>query len=262
MAPSEEYNLTVNPSSLVVYPGAYSTAVISVRSLGSFTGTVELNPYPNYDLQEGLSASVNPFMIQVPPGGTATSTLNVSATPSTPSRIYTVTLIVEVYPYENETVTISVAGFTMSSSSQMSEIVAGSSAILPVSITSYFGFEGSVHLDATISNPGPEVSLEASTLDLENGGTNTTRVHVHVPPLQYSYRDGMYGVFINATSGKLSELFTLWFIIPANSSTLFVALALIAIGIVVVAVVLLIIGRRRRHKLSMAVNKDESFSQS
>jgi hypothetical protein len=71
----------------------------------------------------------------------------------------------------------------------------------------------------------------------------------------------MYGVFINATSGKLSELFTLWFIIPANGSTLFVPVALIATAIVVVAVVFLMIRRRGPHKLSMVVNENESFSQ-
>lgn len=255
LAPSKEYNLTVSPSSLIVYPGTFSTAMIEVTSLGSFNGTVELNPYPNYQLGMGLSASVNPFMIFVPRNGTETSTLNVSATPSTPSGIYSVTMIVEAYPYYNETVNISVAGFATRSNSQNSNIVPGSSAALPISITSYFGFQGIVHFKATTSNPGPEISLEPSTVDLESGGTNTTYVHVQVPLALYSFREGIYGVYVNATSGKLSELFTLWFITPAKSLDLTVPLAFVVSILVAVTAVVLTITWRKTHKSSMAGNE-------
>src|SRR6266568_369716 len=140
---------TVNPSSVIVVPGTFSTAVVDVRSLGSFNGTVELNPIPNYQLDKGLSASVNPYVLHVPPNGTASSTLNVSATPSTPLGSYTVTMLVEAYPYQNETVNISVAGFTLSSSSHGSEIVPGSSDTFTVSIASFLGFTGIIHFTVT-----------------------------------------------------------------------------------------------------------------
>ncbi len=258
--PSAEYNLTVNPSSVIVVPGTFSTAVVDVRSLGSFNGTVELNPIPNYQLDKGLSASVNPYVLHVPPNGTASSTLNVSATPSTPLGSYTVTMLVEAYPYQNETVNISVAGFTMSSSSHGSEIVPGSSDTFTVSIASFLGFTGIIHFTVTSDSSGPEVSVEPTTLALESQGTNTTIVHVHVPGSLYSFQEGYWGVYLNATSGKLSELFNFYIITPPLKVDLSIPLALGASVLVAAAVALYTIKWRKAHKSSIGRNDTPSVS--
>lgn len=250
---NEPYNLTVRPSFIIVYPGGFSTATVEVRSLGGFNGTVGLNPYPNYDLQEGFSASIDPYLVYVPPGGSANSTLTLTAGPSTPSGYYLVTMIGEAPPYVKENVTISVAGFAIDSGVQMSQLALGSSTALPISITSAFGFEGVVHFTVTTFNDGLQASLETSVLELQNGGTNTTYVDVTVPLSLYSFREGIYGVYVYGRSGNFSEELTLWITTPANSPSYIVPL--IATFIVIgVTTALVMIGWRRSHMLAMSGN--------
>ncbi len=221
--PNGDVNLTVDPLSLVVYRGSSQTSEVVVGSLGGFNGTVSLNPIPNFALDMGLSASVSPFRLTVLSNGKALSTLNVSATPSTPFGSYTVTMLVSGYGLDhNETVNVTVPGFRMDSFSRISTIQQGSSAFFTVTITSLLRFRDLISFGVNAYSSGAEVSVSPSTVRLASGGTNSTVVKVYIPPSLYSYREGVYAIDLIASSNGTSDDFRLSVITPGTATNLLV----------------------------------------
>src|SRR5437867_1949487 len=101
----DDFNMTVNPQSLAMHPSSSATSTVEVRSLGSFSGPVSFivapppasppvpsTASPSYLATTGFSASMRQFLLDVPPGGYATSILTISANASTPFGTYKIIL--------------------------------------------------------------------------------------------------------------------------------------------------------------------------
>jgi uncharacterized membrane protein len=148
------FALTANPSTLTLTQGGQATSIITLSSLGGWTGTTGLSANCT-----GLACGLNPSSLQLlNPTSTAQSTLTVSAPSTILPGQYTVN-IAETNPMpapnytQRTSLTIIVTGpdFTISANPQALTFTPGVAAALPttVTLTSLNGFSG--YINATVS---------------------------------------------------------------------------------------------------------------
>jgi LPXTG-motif cell wall-anchored protein len=91
-AQNPDFSISANPTTLCVNPGIDGTSVITISSLGGFSGTVNLgaNISPNYS--NGPTLSSIPSSVDLTGGQAIPLSLGVSTTQSTPIYAYTITV--------------------------------------------------------------------------------------------------------------------------------------------------------------------------
>jgi len=91
-AQNSDFAVSANPVTLCVNPGIDAQSVVSISSIGSFSGTVNLsdNVSPSYSNAPALSSI--PSSVTLSAGQTVPITLGVSTTTSTPLYTYTITV--------------------------------------------------------------------------------------------------------------------------------------------------------------------------
>jgi subtilase family serine protease len=206
------YALTITGTSgtltatATLYMGVYvPTFTLSVPGIGfevgqgsSATGTVTVNP------QNGFTSAVNLAVSGLPNGATASfspnpttgsSTMTVTASPTTPVGLYTFTY---TGTSGNQTVTtegtLSVqAPFFVIGGGGAGKVIQGSSTSIPLQVQPYLGFTGSVYFSipglpaGVTASFSPNPTTTSSTLTITAGSS---------APL------GVYGLAITGTSGS------------------------------------------------------------
>ncbi len=87
--PTPDFTVSANLVSLSLPQGTTGMSVITLTSLGNFSGTVSLSAFSS---PVGLPLFVNPSLITLPPGGAVSSLLTMPTTSNTPPGNYTVTV--------------------------------------------------------------------------------------------------------------------------------------------------------------------------
>jgi hypothetical protein len=249
---SVDFNLTVSPLSISVYRGTSVTSTVEVSSLGGFSGTVSLNTITKSLLTTGISSSVSPNSLDVSSIRYAMSILNISAAPSAGSAYYNVTVLAYSGSLmHNETVSVSIPWFAIDAYGiNYVEIGPGSSANVPVQISSVLGFTGVVYFTANSYRSGIDVSISPSAVELADGRVNETVVKLSVPYWLYSSNEGIYEVELNATGHDVSNVFTILVGIPPPGLGFYIPyLILTAIALAAVVALLYKIGKKHHNSL-------------
>ena len=196
--PVPDFTVSVNPVSFSVVEGSSYPTQVSIRSLGGFTGSVSLTSGIIPILTNGPTATANPSSVVLSSGGTASSTLTISTTSSTPINAgynFTVTassgtLFHTAYgfftvvsggsgPYYS--VTASPASLTVQNGSSVSSTIMVGSLNGFHTYTACPSYWGILQISSQVSPQvasGPTVSFNPSCLTLKAGGTNSSAMTV------------------------------------------------------------------------------------
>ena len=212
-ANNPDFSIGATPPSSSVIQGGLATFIVSLNSLNSFAGSVNLNASLS-SRPINLTLAMNPNSVSLLTGS-GTSTLTVSTPATIPVGTYTlkingtsgrlfhsVSTFVQVgkSPLADFLVSASPASLTLSS---------GSSGSSTLTFTSQGGFNGVINLSATITPNGtnsPTLSLNPSTVTLLSGGTSSAVLTMstvsNTPRTNYT-------VVVLATSGSISNTVSL-----------------------------------------------------
>jgi len=91
-AQTSDFTLSATPSNLCVNPGVNAVSSISVQSVGSFAGTVNLGDSIGPAVTDGPTLSPIPSSVTLASGQTISFNLTISTTTSTPPYLYTITV--------------------------------------------------------------------------------------------------------------------------------------------------------------------------
>ncbi|MFI5303710.1 MAG: beta strand repeat-containing protein, partial [Nitrospiria bacterium] len=204
-----DFSLSASPATATTVVGnSTTTATISVTSLSSFNSAV------------GLSCSITPVTStmncsfsapSVTPAvnGTATSTLSVGTTSSTPASVYTVTITgVSGADSHNTSYTLTVGDFSLAASPASATTVVGNSTTTStITVSSINGFNSAVGLTCSISPVTSTMlcSLSAPSVTPAVNGTATSTLSVGTTG---STPSGTYTVTVPGTSGSDSHTVT------------------------------------------------------
>ena len=86
------FTISVSPNPVSIPENSVFVQLVTVVSLGTFSGNVVLSATVTPAIANGLSASPSPITVSVPSGGSATSSLTLTTLQSTPPGRYVVTL--------------------------------------------------------------------------------------------------------------------------------------------------------------------------
>lgn len=227
------YSLGASPLALTVAPGSSKTSTITLTSLNGFAGSVALAA----SAPSVLTATI-PSPVSLTAGGSATSTLTVAASGSTPAGNYNVTvtgtsgtlsqsaLILVNVPV----VDFSITGVPATLTVQPSKT--GTSSIIVSSIN---GFAGTVLLSQThtvsgnstpVTNP-PTITLSASSLTVSAGGSSSATLTIATTN---TTTPAVYSITVTGTSGSLIHSTVVTVVIPAPDFSLTASLKLLTIS--------------------------------
>ena len=212
------FSISSNPYSLSIPTGQTGNFTLSLSSNGGFAGHVALAAQFNYGSPMGyVFSSTN---VTLPAGGTATSTLTVSAPTTFPLgssslNVYANSgnLSQSLYLYVSVGTPSFVGGpdfFVYSSPSSLT-LRPGTSGNSTITVGSINGFAGNVTLAATqifgAGCPGPScptASLAQTALKLTSANTNSTTLSVNVPSITPT--QSSYNLQVIASNGTLSRV--------------------------------------------------------
>jgi len=211
-----DLSITANPSSLSIQQGSSSASLVTIHSLGSFSGTVTLAAGTSPAIANTTTTSLNPTSVALASGGSATSTLTVQTSHSTPAgsynlnvkatsgslvRILTMSLVVTAPPPD----------FTMSASPTRMTVPIGSTGMATIALNSLYNFAGTVNLSASVapsdttsslSPVDPSLSFSPANVILTANGTGSSIMSVSASLLT---TPGTYTITATATSGSISH---------------------------------------------------------
>ncbi len=91
-AQSTDFAINSTPSILCVNPGVDAVSLVSVQSLGGFSGTVNLGDSIGPNGANAPTLSAIPSSVTLASGQTVSFSLTISTTTSTPNALYTITV--------------------------------------------------------------------------------------------------------------------------------------------------------------------------
>ncbi len=221
---SPDISMVSNPLSLSVQQGQSTTSTIALQSLDNFSGTVALVSGPSPVIANSTTTSLNPNNVSLAPGGSATSILTVKTLQSTPPgnykvsvkamsgalvRILTIALVVKSPPPD----------FTMSVSPTSMTVPIGSTGTATITLSSLYGFTGTVNLAASIAAADttaslslvePTVSFNPASVLLVANETGSSTMTVSSSLLT---TPGTHTITVTATSGTISHSATMTVIV-------------------------------------------------
>jgi len=205
-APKPNIEITASPSTFTALPGTHSNTSILVTGLKGSAGNVSLtiDQYPPcsgectmYLLQAGLSKN----LLSTSPGQTSASSFLVNpltfAGPG--SYDFLVKATPDKGPSVSTIVTVHLAGFNLTANPSVLNFTQASSIQSTITVSSFYGYSGSVRLWASADASGPVAHLSQGNITLPAGGFATTNLNVT------SMAQGDYLVEIGALSGRLFQ---------------------------------------------------------
>jgi len=211
-----DLSITANPASLSIQQGSSSASLVTIHSLGGFSGAVTLAAGTSPAIANTTTASVNPTSVALAPGGSATSTLTVQTSHSTPAGSYNLNVkatsgsLVRILTIRL-VVTAPLPDFTISASPTSMTVPVGSSGTATITLNSLYNFAGTVNLAASVapsdstaslSLVDPTASFSPASVALTANGAGTSTMSVSSSLLT---TPGTYTVTITANSGTISH---------------------------------------------------------
>ncbi len=92
-AQASDFSISASPITLCVNPGIDAQSVVSVSSIGGFSGTVNLNYTVTPSYSNGPTVSGVPSSVTIGSGQTSSFTVAISTTASTPVYVYTIGIL-------------------------------------------------------------------------------------------------------------------------------------------------------------------------
>lgn len=195
------FTISANPSSLSLQAGSTGTSIITLTSLSSFSGTVNLSQGTNGCAC--FTSSLNSSSVLLPSGGTKHVLLTVTATSITGNENITVTgNAPSIAISESTLVKVTSVDFTINSARLVLGVDAGSSNSTTITLGSVNGFSGSVSLSVSSNSTSLTARLNLSSVNLQSSGpgsTATLLLTVNGTKL------GNYLVIVTAVNGSLTH---------------------------------------------------------
>src|SRR5439155_3021089 len=201
------FNLSSDPSFLIIPQGGSATATLTATSINNFSGSVSLSVGSPF----GITGSFTPQNITLSAGGSATSTLNLTVPSTTTPGFYTVivtgrTGTLTRFAY----VEVQVTGpaFTLSASPMFMSLTRGGSGNSTITLNGAGGFSGTISLSALSLLSGLTTSLSPTSVTLNS--TITSASSQLTMTISSDAPAGFYPVGITATSGGTMENITVY----------------------------------------------------
>ncbi|HEY4822071.1 MAG TPA: hypothetical protein VIH83_00100, partial [Candidatus Bathyarchaeia archaeon] len=167
-----DFSISASPTTIAVPLGSSQASTITLRSLDTFSGTVDLSTSMP---PTGITTTLTPNGVALSSGETAISTLDVSVSSSATPGTYMINVTgVSGSIIHMSTVSV-VAGpdFGLSSNPNSLTITSGSLGTSSITLTSFNNFAGTVDLTSVISG-GLTTSLNPTRVTLSGSGTATS----------------------------------------------------------------------------------------
>lgn len=210
---SSSFKLVVPASGMSVADGASSAAPVSFVPSGAFNSQVTLTMS---GLPEGVTASFSPAALSGT--ATATSTLTLSALPSTRTGVYSATLSGTGGGLTQTAaliLTVINPSFALTSSASSVTVIVGGISTLAVSVAPSGGFNSTVSLAATGLPTGVTASFSPASLSGAANGSSVMTLTAGT-----TARGGTYTAVVTATGGGVVKTVPLIVTLPAPSFTL------------------------------------------
>ena len=204
-----DFTLGTNPVSVTAPQGSLSAFTVSLASLNSFAGSVNLN----YSLSPSITnvtMALNPSSVSLLTGSGA-STMTVSVPASTPLNTYTI-IIDGTSGRLNHNVTSILrvvpplaSDFSISDAPSSMNVTRGSATSSTVTLTSIGGFAGTVNLSISISpssGSSPTLTLNPNRVTLLSGGTANAVLTISTTG---TTSRGVYSIVVLGVSGTLAN---------------------------------------------------------
>lgn len=204
-----DFTIATNPVSMTAPQGSLSSITVSLTSLNSFAGSVNLN----YSLDPeivNVTIALNPDSISLLTGS-GTSTLTVAVPGSAPLGTYAITVdgasgrlshnvtsILRVVPPLSP-------DFLINSSPSSMNVTRGSATSATITLVSIGGFAGQVNLTTSISpssGSSPTLTLNPNRVTLLSGGTGNALLTVNTGA---GTSLGTYTIVVLGVSGTLAN---------------------------------------------------------
>ena len=212
------FNLSSDPSFLIIPQGGSATATLTATSINNFSGNVSLSVGSPFS----ITGSLTPQNITLLAGGSATSTLNLTVPSTTTPGFYTVivtgrTGTLTRFAY----VEVQVTGpaFTLSASPMFMSLTRGGSGNSTITLNGAGGFSGTISLSAFSLLSGLTTSLSSTSVTLNS--TITSASSQLTMTVSSDASSGFYPVGITATSGGTMENITVYVHVSGGDFTLF-----------------------------------------
>ncbi len=174
------------------------SVTITLTSIDNFTGTA------TFSAKATLQVSVSPTQVFLPINGTAETTLTVSASNTTTSTVYYITVNATIGSTSHSKILSAlvtpIPDFVMSVLPSLLKIHATNSGSSVITIDTQSGYSGSVHLKMDVpSVPGLTASLGATDLTISPKQPATTIFGIRIPASAYPFK---YLINITASSSQ------------------------------------------------------------
>jgi hypothetical protein len=195
-----DFGIAGNPSSVIVPVGSNSTSIITLTSLGGYSGNVTLlvanisdptvqaggggfrHPLSMAPLSSVPGVSISPSIISLGTGGQGRSLLNVTLSQNVPPGNYTVTVTARDGSLSHSIyITIVATDFRFVYPPAAVSLAPGGSASMTVWLQGFNSFQNTVNL--TVQSPlgGPQGVLNSSTVNVRSTGPSGVGLTINVP---------------------------------------------------------------------------------
>jgi len=206
---SPDFTIATNPASITTPQGSLASLTVSLTSLNSFAGSVNLN-YTLSPAITNVTISLNPSSVSLLTG-TGTSTLTVSVPASIPLNTYTITIDGTSGRLSHNVISIlrvtppPAPDFSIVSSPAAMNVTRGSSTSSTITLTSIGGFAGTVNLAISISpssGSSPTLTINPNKVTLLSGGIGNTVLTINTTG---TTSKGAYTIVVLGVSGTLAN---------------------------------------------------------
>ncbi|OLD02089.1 hypothetical protein AUG19_04445 [archaeon 13_1_20CM_2_54_9] len=194
------FTISMSEPSVTIPAGGSDILKVTLTSFNGFSGSLSIA----YTVSpQGITATPTSASVTLSAGGTASSDVTISTSPSTPLKDFNITVRGTSGPLTHSAsiiVTIVEPTFSLSTNPTVLALQPGSTAFSEVNVTSRYGFSGTVTLSDAVYGSNLTASLSRTSVTLGASASSTLRVNstTSAPP-------GRYIVAITGTSGSLSE---------------------------------------------------------
>lgn len=204
-----DFTIATNPVSMTAPQGTLATITVTLASLNSFAGSVNLN----YSLSPGITnvtIAMNPNSVSLLTGS-GLSTLTVSVPASAQLSTYEITIdgasgmlshnvtsILRVVPPPSP-------DFSITSTPSSMNVTRGSATSTTITLTSIGGFAGQVNLTTSISpssGSSPTLTLNPNRVTLLSGGAGNAVLTINTSA---TTSRGIYTIVVLGVSGTLAN---------------------------------------------------------
>ena len=204
-----DFTIATNPLSMTVPQGSISFINVSLTSLNSFAGSVNLN-YSLTPVIKNVTIALNPSSVSLLIG-TGSSTLTIFVPPSTTLSTYAITIDGASGTLSHNVTSIlrvippPAPDFSITSSPSSMNMTRGSATSATLTLASIGGFAGQVNLTTSISpssGSSPTLTLNPNRVTLLSGGTGNAILTMNTSGATSL---GTYTIVVLGVSGTLAN---------------------------------------------------------